>query len=34
MKQTCDKLLFILMYFRLYLTQEAQGFLFGMGPID
>ncbi|MEP0870685.1 hypothetical protein NDA01_12820 [Trichocoleus desertorum AS-A10] len=22
------------MYFRLYLTQEAQGFLFGMGPID
>ncbi|MEO1095775.1 MAG: transposase family protein [Cyanobacteria bacterium J06638_28] len=25
-----DKLLFILMYFRLYPTQEVQGFLFGM----
>jgi hypothetical protein len=31
LKQTCDKLLFILMYFRLYPTQEVQGFLFGMG---
>ena len=26
-----DKLLFILVYFRLYPTQEVQGFLFGMG---
>lgn len=26
-----DKLLFILVYFRLYPTQEIQGFLFGMG---
>ncbi|MEO0537727.1 MAG: transposase family protein [Cyanobacteria bacterium P01_A01_bin.123] len=25
-----DKLLFILVYFRLYLTQVVQGFLFGM----
>ncbi|HEY9815619.1 MAG TPA: transposase family protein [Candidatus Obscuribacterales bacterium] len=25
-----DKLLFILMYVRLYPTQEVQGFLFGM----
>lgn len=26
-----DKLLFILVYYRLYPTQEVQGFLFGMG---
>jgi hypothetical protein len=26
-----DKLVFILMYFRLYPTQEVQGYLFGMG---
>ena len=26
-----DKLLFILLYFRLYPTQEVQGFLFGIG---
>lgn len=26
----CDKLLFILVYFRLYPTQEVQGFLFGV----
>ena len=26
-----DKLLFILVYFRLYPTQEVQGFLFGLG---
>ena len=26
-----DKLLFILVYFRLYPTQEVQGYLFGMG---
>lgn len=26
-----DKLLFILVYFRLYPTQEVQGFLFGIG---
>jgi hypothetical protein len=26
-----DKLLFILLYFRLYPTQEVQGYLFGMG---
>lgn len=25
-----DKLLFILVYFRLYPTQEVQGYLFGM----
>lgn len=31
LKQTCDKLLFILVYFRLYPTQEVQGFLFGIG---
>jgi hypothetical protein len=31
LKQTCDKLLFILMYFRLYPTQAVQGFLFGIG---
>jgi len=30
-KQICDKLLFILMYFRLYLTQDVQGFLLGIG---
>lgn len=27
----CDKLLFILFYFRHYPTQEVQGFLFGIG---
>jgi hypothetical protein len=27
----CDKLLFILVYFRLYPTQGVQGYLFGMG---
>lgn len=31
LKATCDKLLFILVYFRLYPTQEVQGYLFGMG---
>ena len=31
LKQTGDKLLFALVYFRLYPTQEVQGFLFGMG---
>jgi hypothetical protein len=31
LKQTGDKLLFVLVYFRLYPTQEVQGFLFGMG---
>jgi DDE superfamily endonuclease/Helix-turn-helix of DDE superfamily endonuclease len=31
LKQLEDKLLFILVYFRLYPTQEVQGFLFGMG---
>ncbi len=31
LKQTCDKLLFILVYFRVYPTQEVQGFLFKMG---
>ena len=31
LKQLDDKLLFILVYFRLYLTQAVQGFLFGMG---
>lgn len=31
LKDIQDKLLFILMYFRLYPTQEVQGFLFGMG---
>lgn len=31
LKQTCDKLLFILVYFRLYPTQAVQGFLFGIG---
>lgn len=30
LKTLDDKLLFILMYFRLYPTQEVQGFLFGM----
>jgi DDE superfamily endonuclease/Helix-turn-helix of DDE superfamily endonuclease len=30
LKQLDDKLLFILVYFRLYPTQEVQGFLFGM----
>lgn len=30
LKDLEDKLLFILMYFRLYPTQEVQGFLFGM----
>jgi Helix-turn-helix of DDE superfamily endonuclease len=29
--QLCDKLLFILFYFRHYPTQEVQGFLFGIG---
>ena len=28
--QSCDKLLFILFYFRHYPTQEVQGFLFGI----
>jgi len=31
LQQLEDKLLFILVYFRLYPTQEVQGFLFGMG---
>lgn len=31
LKQGCDKLLFILVYYRLYPTQEVQGFLFGIG---
>jgi hypothetical protein len=31
LKQLEDKLLFILVYFRLYPTQAVQGFLFGMG---
>jgi hypothetical protein len=31
LKQLDDKLLFILVYFRLYPIQEVQGFLFGMG---
>lgn len=31
LKQLEDKLLFILVYFRLYPTQEVQGFLFGIG---
>jgi Helix-turn-helix of DDE superfamily endonuclease len=31
LKQLDDKLLFILVYFRLYPTPEVQGFLFGMG---
>ncbi|WP_316436478.1 transposase family protein [Leptolyngbya sp. NK1-12] len=31
LKQSCDKLLFILVYYRLYPTQEVQGFLFGIG---
>lgn len=30
LKSLEDKLLFILVYFRLYPTQEVQGFLFGM----
>lgn len=30
-KEPGDKLLFILVYFRLYPTQEVQGYLFGMG---
>ncbi|MGV0027419.1 transposase [Phormidesmis priestleyi] len=31
LEQLEDKLLFILVYFRLYPTQEIQGFLFGIG---
>lgn len=31
LEQSCDKLLFILFYFRHYPTQEVQGFLFGIG---
>lgn len=31
LKQTSDKLLLILVYFRLYPTQAVQGFLFGIG---
>lgn len=31
LKDTPEKLLFILFYFRQYPTQEVQGFLFGMG---
>jgi hypothetical protein len=31
LKELEDKLLFILVYFRLYPTQEVQGFLFGIG---
>ncbi|WP_225913759.1 helix-turn-helix domain-containing protein [Leptolyngbya ohadii] len=31
MQDSRDKLLFILVYFRLYPTQEVQGFLFGIG---
>jgi hypothetical protein len=31
LKSTEDKLLFILVYFRLYPTQAVQGFLFGIG---
>lgn len=30
LKEPADKLLFILFYFRLYPTQEAQGFFFGL----
>ena len=30
LKSTADKLLFILVYFRVYPTQEVQGYLFGM----
>ncbi len=30
LKHPCDKLLFILVYYRLYPTQEGQGFLFGI----
>ncbi len=30
LQELSDKLLFILMYYRLYPTQEVQGFLFGM----
>lgn len=29
-----DKLLFILVYFRLYPTQEVQGYLFGIGQVQ
>jgi hypothetical protein len=31
LQELADKQLFILVYFRLYPTQEVQGFLFGMG---
>jgi hypothetical protein len=31
LQETWDKLLFILVYFRQYPTQEVQGFLFGIG---
>ena len=31
LKQLEDKLMFILVYFRLYPTQAVQGFLFGLG---
>ena len=31
LREVEDKLLFILVYFRLYPTQEMQGFLFGLG---
>jgi hypothetical protein len=31
LKRSCDKLLFILVYYRLYPTQEVQGFVFGIG---
>ena len=31
LRADCDKLLFILVYFRLYPTQAVQGYLFGMG---
>jgi hypothetical protein len=31
LRDSADKLLFILVYFRLYPTQEVQGYLFGMG---
>ncbi|MBD1822104.1 transposase [Cyanobacteria bacterium FACHB-DQ100] len=31
LKADCDRLLFILVYFRLYPTQEVQGYLFGIG---
>lgn len=29
-----EKLLFVLFYFRIYPTQEVQGYLFGMGQVQ